>query len=199
MKPRTGTKKHEAENETAFAPTVRKLERQAALKAEIARGLTRKDAPEIARRIGVSVYWVQMNWSACAGDVVALKIGRASWRTLRARMDAAQASGQLIYEKWEASLTPEARRSLNLKFWEHCVRRGIAAEALGEANAMREFWALPKWTLRDARAGRVPAGALRSALRAAIYARARLKIGRSIGVEKAVHARASAEFERLGI
>lgn len=198
MKPRTGTKKHEAENETAFAPTVRKLERQAALKAEIERGRTRKDAPEIARRLGVSAYWVQQNWSACAGDVLALKIGRASWRTLRTRLDAAQARGQLIYEKWEASLTPAARRSLNLKFWEHCAARGIAAEALAEANAMRAFWSQPKWTKRDARDGRVPAGALRSALRAAIYARVRLKIGRRVG-EKAMHALAAAEFERLEI
>ena len=193
------TQKHEAETEAAFMPTVRRLARLAALKTAIARGLTRKDAPEIARRLGVSAYWVQQNWSACAGDVLALKIGRASWRTLRARLDAAQARGQLIYEKWEASLNPAARRSLNLKFWEHCAARGIASEALAEANAMREFWALPKWTLRDARAGRVPAGTLRSALRAAIYARARLEIGRSIGGEKAMHALASAEFERLEI
>ena len=195
MKPQ----KHEAENETAYAPTVRKLERQAALKAEIARGLTRKDAPEIARRIGVSVYWVQMNWSACAGDVVALKIVRASWRTLRARLDAAQASGQFIYEKWEASLTPEGRRSLNLKFWRHCVQRGLASKALREANAMRAFWREAPFRRSDAEAGRVSAGTLRAALRAAIYTQARRELGRSIGSEKAIHARASAEFERLEI
>ena len=176
-----------------------KAERLEALKAEIARGRMRRDAERIARRLGVSRHWVNNNWTACASEASELKVVRASWRTLRARLDAATASGQLIYEKWEASLTPEGRRSLNLKFFEHCVERGIAAEALGEANAMRAFCSQPKWTLLDARAGRVPAGALRSALRAAIYARARLEIGRSIGFEKAVHARAAAEFERLEI
>lgn len=199
MKPRTGTKKHEAENETAFMPTVRRLARLAALKAAIARGLKRKDAPEIARRLGVSAYWVQQNWSACAGNVLALKIGRASWRTLRARLDAATAAGMLIYEKWEASLTDAARTALNQKFWRHCVQRGLASKALREANAMRAFWREAPFRRSDAEAGRVSAGTLRAALRAAIYTQARRELGRSIGSEKAILARASAEFERLEI
>lgn len=176
-----------------------KAERLEALKAEIARGRRRRDAERIARRLGVSRHWVNNNWTACASEASELKIGRASWRTLRARLDAATAAGMLIYEKWEASLTDAARTALNQKFWRHCVQRGLASKALREANAMRAFWREAPFRRSDAEAGRVSAGTLRAALRAAIYTQARRELGRSIGSKKAILARASAEFERLEI